>query len=79
MTDRNYAKTKRKINYGYGSVLVIREEAEGIAREVVSCIEDEELKGVVAGLLTREYYTNNILYRKHSERYGHAAKQRRNR
>ena len=41
MTDRNYAKTKRKINYGFGSVLVIREEAEGIAREVVSCIEDE--------------------------------------
>ena len=50
--------------------MVVREKAEDIARKAVECIEDEELKGVVSGLLIREYYCNNILYQKHLERYG---------
>jgi len=52
--------------------MVVREKAEDIARKAVECIEDQELKGVVSGLLIREYYCNNILYQKHLERYGDA-------
>tara|TARA_R100001198_G_C5025929_1_gene94088 strand:+ start:67 stop:282 length:216 start_codon:yes stop_codon:yes gene_type:complete len=62
--------TKRKVNYNTNNVMVVREKAEDIARKAVECIEDEELKGVVSGLLIREYYCNNILYQKHLERYG---------
>ncbi len=64
--------TKRKVNYNTGNVMVVREKAEDIARKAVECIEDQELKGVVSGLLIREYYCNNILYQKHLERYGDA-------
>ena len=70
MEFNNY--TKRKVNYNAGNMMVTRECAEKIARKAVECIEDEELKGVVSGLLIREYYCNNILYQKHLERYGDA-------
>ena len=50
-------------------VLVLREEAESIAKKAVVCIEDLELRGVVAGLLTREYYINKKLFQKHKEKY----------
>ena len=67
-----YNYTKRKVNHNTGNTMIIREKAESLARKAVECIEDEELKGVVSGLLTREYYCNNILYQKHLERYGNA-------
>lgn len=66
--------TKRKINYNTGNVAVIREKAEHISRKSVECIEDGELKDLVAGLLTREYYCNNKLYQEHLERYGDATR-----
>ena len=67
-----YDYIKRKVNYNTGNIMIIREKAEYIARKAVECIEDKELKGVVSGLLIREYYCNNILYQKHLERYGDA-------
>ncbi len=67
-----YDYIKRKVNYNTGNIMIVREKAEYIARKAVECIEDQELKGVVSGLLIREYYCNNILYQKHLERYGDA-------
>tara|TARA_R100000900_G_C3310223_1_gene159560 strand:- start:76 stop:294 length:219 start_codon:yes stop_codon:yes gene_type:complete len=66
--------TKKKVNYNDGNVAVTRERAEDIARKTVGCIEDGELKDLVAGLLIREYYCNNKLYREHLERYGDATR-----
>ena len=72
MAFNNY--TKKKVNYNTGNVIVTRDRAENIARKTVECIEDGELKDLVAGLLIREYYCNNKLYQEHLERYGDATR-----
>ncbi len=59
---------KRKVNYNkYEPVL--RADAELVSLKVVKCIEDEELREFVAGLLSREYLTDRELFIKHKERY----------
>tara|TARA_R100000322_G_scaffold146537_1_gene102760 strand:- start:258 stop:467 length:210 start_codon:yes stop_codon:yes gene_type:complete len=60
--------TKKKVNYNNYKP-VFRADAELVSLKVVKCIEDEELREFVAGLLSREYLTDRELFIKHKERY----------
>ena len=51
------------------SGFVLKAIAHDIAKKASECIEDEELRIVIEGLLIREYYSNKKLYEAHKERY----------
>jgi hypothetical protein len=50
-------------------LLVVRAEAKDIAVKAINSAQDEELKGILSELLTKEYYANKNLYRKHRQMY----------
>tara|TARA_Y100000385_G_C12813389_1_gene517110 strand:- start:248 stop:508 length:261 start_codon:yes stop_codon:yes gene_type:complete len=53
--------------------IVMRSSAESLANKALQCIDDNDLRELMASLLMGEYYHNKTLYQHHLERYGDGA------